>query len=77
MRKLSGLRVLYRFSIVYAGSAGDVRNKERFNRTRMTQMRRIIADNIRKDQQQSALSMSSAFYLHSSWVASLGGAGLA
>jgi hypothetical protein len=31
MCKLSGLRVLYRFSIVYAGSAGDVRNKERFN----------------------------------------------
>src|SRR4030095_11711495 len=77
MRKLSGLRVLCRVSIAYGGSASDVRNKERFNRTRMTQLRRIIADNIRKDQQQSALSVSSGFYLRSSWAPSLGGAGLA
>src|SRR5262249_33980424 len=34
----------------------------RVNRTRMTQMRRIIADKSRKDQRQSALSVSSVFY---------------
>ena len=50
------------FSIVYTGSAIGVRSKERFNRTRMTRMRRIIADKTEKDLRQFALSASSAFY---------------
>jgi hypothetical protein len=44
------------------GSAIDVRSKERINGTRMMRMARIITDKTTKDQRQSALSASSAFY---------------
>jgi hypothetical protein len=44
------------------GSAIGVRSKEGVNGTRMTRMTRIIADKTLKDQRQSALSASSAFY---------------
>jgi hypothetical protein len=40
----------------------DLRSKERINGTLMTRMTRIITDNTQKDQRQSALSASSAFY---------------
>ena len=44
------------------GPSGVVTQKECVNRTRMTRIRRIIADKAKKDQRQSALSASSAFY---------------
>src|SRR5262249_17836367 len=49
-----------RFSIVYAEIA--VYNNECINRTRMTGMRRIFANEPKKAQRQSAISASSAFY---------------
>jgi|RhiMethySRZTD1v2_1073278.scaffolds.fasta_scaffold62514_2 hypothetical protein len=44
------------------GTSGVATQKECVNRTRMTRIRRIIADEAKKDQRQSALSASSAFY---------------
>src|SRR5262245_7088091 len=43
-------------------SAIGARSKEHDNGTRMTRIRRIIADKTQKDQRQSASSASSAFY---------------
>src|SRR5262249_46270004 len=56
------IRLINLFRRCLAGYYGDYQISVRVDRTRMTRITRIIADKTKKDQRQSALSVSSAFY---------------